>query len=364
MGWILSLAVLAVVAGVFVLRIRQVERSEAEKEPPQVALNEPSDDARGSETKPTPQRLNTTAAPNETPQNMAWVPGGSFWMGSNEFPDARPEHLIYVDGFWLDTYEVTNAQFASFVEATGYQTIAERPLDPEEFPDVPKEDLKPGSIVFTPPQVAVPLDNHLAWWQYVPGANWRHPEGPDSTITGRENHPVVQIAWHDAVAYAQWAGKRLPTEAEWELAARGGLDRQRYCWGGDLRDGTRWQSNIWQGHFPNENSQGDGFNGTAPVGSFKRGGYGLYDMSGNVWEWCADWYRPDYYVASERKNPSGPESSFDPQEPDQPKRVQRGGSYLCSDSYCLRYVPGARGKGEPKSAASHIGFRCARSAER
>ncbi len=308
-------------------------------------------------------RLNDGAAPGPAPEGMAWVPGGWFWMGQGGYPDTLPEHLVYVDGFWADAHEVTNAEFAKFVEATGYKTIAERPLDPAEFPTVPPEDLKPGSIVFKAPPGPVSLDNFLQWWTYVPGACWKHPEGPDSTIAGREDHPVVQIAWHDAVAYAEWAGKRLPTEAEWELAARGGLDRAEYCWGNELREGADWRSNIWQGKFPAENTAGDGFVGTAPVGSFPPNGYGLYDVSGNVWEWCADWYRPDYYERSAEKNPAGPASSFDPQEPGIPKRVQRGGSFMCADVYCRRYVPGARGKGEPSSAAGHIGFRCVKSPE-
>ena len=264
----------------------------------------------------------------------------------------------------MDRHEVTNAQYARFVEATGYRTVAEIKPDPREFPDVPPEDLKAGSIVFSPPDHPVNLNDHLQWWTYVAGADWRHPEGPDSNLEGREQHPVVHVAWPDAVAYAEWAGKRLPTEAEWELAARGGLDRELYCWGHELRPGGRWQSNIWQGSFPNENSTGDGFRATAPVGSFSANGYGLFDVSGNVWEWCADWYRPDTYETSEKKNPAGPDSSFDPQEPFMPKRVQRGGSFLCSDAYCTRYVPGGRGKGEPSSAASHVGFRCARSANK
>jgi formylglycine-generating enzyme required for sulfatase activity len=294
---------------------------------------------------------------------MAWIPGGWFWMGDNEFPDALPEHLVYVDGFWMDTREVTNAEFARFVQATGYKTVAEQPIDPAEVPGVPPEMLKPGSIVFSPPPGPVPLDNHFQWWSFVPGANWRHPEGPDSTVEGRAQHPVVHVAWHDAVAYAKWAGKRLPTEAEWELAARGGLDRAHYCWGNSLREGGRWRSNIWQGNFPNHNSEADGFRRTAPVGSFPPNGYGLYDVSGNVWEWCSDWYRPDYYLTSPQQNPAGPDSSFDPQEPGTPKRVQRGGSFMCADQYCKRYVPGARGKGEPRSAAGHIGFRCAKTAK-
>jgi formylglycine-generating enzyme required for sulfatase activity len=308
-------------------------------------------------------QLNERDAPEPGPEGMAWVPGGWFWMGDNnpEFPDAQPEHLVYVDGYWMDKHEVTNAEFAKFVEATGYKTVAEIPPDPKDFPGVPEDKLVAGSIVFTPPKEAVPLENHLAWWSYVPGASWRNPEGPESTIEGRENHPAVHIAFVDAEAYAKWAGKRLPPEAEWEFAARGGLDRQPYCWGGQLMPGDQWQSNIWQGKFPIENKRDDGFLRTAPVGSFKPNGYGLLDISGNVWEWCSDWYRPDYYLHSPDKNPAGPEDSFDPLEPGMPKRVQRGGSYLCSDMYCTRYVPGARGKGEPTSAAGHIGFRCVKS---
>ncbi len=339
--WAWTILAVAVVAGVFGLGFWQTDESTARAYPP---------------------KLNRSTAPGPVPDGMVWVPGGSFWMGDNNFPDAQPEHLVYVDGFWMDQFEVTNAQFARFVEATGYRTIAERPPDPREFPDVPPEELRPGSIVFKPPDQAVPLDDALQWWTYMPGANWRHPEGPESSLEGREKHPVVHIAWHDAVAYCEWASKRLPREAEWEFAARGGLDRQRYCWGNELRDGGRWRSNIWQGHFPNQNTAGDGFVATAPVGSFPAGGYGLYDMSGNVWEWCADWYRHDYYEHGLARNPTGPDSSFDPLEPNQPKRVQRGGSFMCSDQYCKRYVPGARGKGEPSSAASHIGFRAVRSA--
>jgi sulfatase modifying factor 1 len=298
------------------------------------------------------------------PDGMIWIPGGEFLMGDTDpiFPDAKPVHRVYVDGFWMDRTEVTNAQFARFVQATGYVTVAERPPNPKEFPTVPQEKLVPGSIVFSPPDKEVSLDQPLSWWRYVPGANWRHPEGPGSNLRGRENHPVVHICWYDARAYAKWAGKRLPTEAEWEYAARGGLEQKRYCWGDELLPGGKWQANIWQGDFPRRNTKEDGFERTAPVGSFPANGYGLFDMSGNVWEWCADWYRPDYYAKSPGRNPQGPDSSFDPSEPNLPKRVQRGGSFLCSDVYCARYRPGARGKGEPGSAASHIGFRCVRSA--
>jgi formylglycine-generating enzyme required for sulfatase activity len=297
------------------------------------------------------------------PEGMVWVPGGSFRMGDEDarFPDAQPVHLVHVDGFWMDKTEVTNAQFVRFVEATGYQTVAERKPDPKDFPGAPPENLVPGSIVFTPPKAEVSLENHYVWWRYVPGACWRHPEGPGSDLKGRENHPVVHVCWEDAAAYAKWAGKRLPTEAQWEYAARGGLERKPYGWGDELLPGGKWQANIWQGRFPVENTLADGYRTTAPVGSFPPNGYGLYDMAGNVWEWCADWYRPDYYKISPQRNPLGPDSSHDPAEPGIPKRVQRGGSFLCSDLYCVRYRPGTRGKGAVDSGQSHAGFRCVRS---
>lgn len=297
------------------------------------------------------------------PEGMVWIPPGEFSMGDEDFPnDAVPVHKVALSGFWLDKTEVTNRQFARFVAATGYVTIAERKPDPKDFKDLPPEELakvEPFSAVFTPPDENVSLQNHLVWWRAVPGASWKHPEGPDSSIDGKEDHPVVHVSWEDAVAYARWAGKRLPTEAEWEYAARGGLDRKKFVWGDDLKPGDQWAANIWQGQFPRENTKEDGFPRTAPVASYPANGFGLHDMSGNVWEWCADWYRPDYYRVSEPTNPPGPSSSYDPMEPGVPKRVQRGGSFLCSDLYCIRYRPGARGKGEPKSAASHIGFRCA-----
>jgi formylglycine-generating enzyme required for sulfatase activity len=291
---------------------------------------------------------------------MVWIPGGAFWMGGNDdqMPDARPVHRVALDGFWMDRHEVTNAEFARFVESTGYETVAERRPDPRDFPGADPADLVPGSVVFTPPDRDVSLDDHLQWWAWVPGASWRHPEGPGSDLEGRMDHPVVHVAWDDAVAYARWAGKRLPTEAEWEYAARGGLDRKRYTWGDELTPGGTWMVNNWQGRFPRENRLLDGFRATAPVGSFPPNGFGLRDMAGNVWEWCADWYRPDAYRDSPTHNPRGPTDSFDPAEPGVPKRVQRGGSFLCSDLYCIRYLPGARGKGEPSSGASHVGFRC------
>jgi formylglycine-generating enzyme required for sulfatase activity len=292
---------------------------------------------------------------------MVWVTGGTFWMGDSDFPDAQPVRQVTVDGFWMDTTEVTNAQFAQFVRATGYVTVAERAPDPKEFPGVPPEQLKAGSVVFTPPPTAVPLDDLGQWWSYVPGADWRHPDGPGSKIDGKDNLPVVHVCYADAAAYAKWAGKRLPTEAEWEFAARGGMERKPYAWGDGQKPGGVWPANIWQGNFPNENTAEDRFPRAAPVASFPPNPFGLHDMAGNVWEWCADWYRPDAYAAGPARNPQGPADSLDPLEPGVPKRVQRGGSFLCSDLYCVRYKPGARGKGEVMSGASHLGFRCARS---
>jgi formylglycine-generating enzyme required for sulfatase activity len=345
--------------GLALLNLQTRDDRKAQGDPP------PQNEVEDLPAKTDPPPLNEAKAPPEAPEGMVWVPGGWFWMGSTHeaFKDAIPVHLVYVDGFWMDRTEVTNAQFAKFVEETKYITVAERDPDPKDFPGVPKEKLVAGSIVFTPPPDAVDLNNHLAWWQYVKGASWQHPEGPGSSIKGRENHPVVHVCWEDAVAYAKWAGKRLPTEAEWEFAARGGLDRKPYVWGDELKPEGKWMANIWQGEFPSKNAQEDGFRGTAPVGSFPANGYGLHDLSGNVWEWCADWYRPDYYKHSPRRNPQGPDDSFDPNEPGVAKRVQRGGSILCSDVYCIRYMNGGRGKGEVQSGSSHVGFRCIRSAK-
>ncbi|PRY36037.1 formylglycine-generating enzyme required for sulfatase activity [Spirosoma oryzae] len=291
---------------------------------------------------------------------MVWIPGGSFRMGSDEFADARPVHSVTVDGFWMDTHEVTNADFARFVKQTGYRTTAERPLDPADYPDVPADKLVPGSAVFTPPAQGVSLDNPLQWWQYVGGANWQHPAGPGSSIRGHEDEPVVHVSYDDAVAYARWAGKRLPTEAEWEFAARAGLEEQPYYWGNTQQPGGKWVANIYQGDFPQRNTQADGFAGIAPVKRFPANPYGLYDMDGNVWEWCQDLYRPDYYSQSPTANPPGPADSYDPEEPGSVKRVQRGGSFLCSDQYCTRYKAGSRGKGEVSSGSNNLGFRCVR----
>lgn len=279
-------------------------------------------------------------------------------MGTSGFADASPVHEVTVDGFWMDEHEVTNAQFARFVAATGYQTVAERPLDPKDFPDVPLDALQPGSAVFTPPNQSVGLANHLQWWRYVVGASWRRPEGPGSDIQGREHEPVVHIAYDDAAAFAKWAGKRLPTEAEWEYAARAGHSGTKYYWGDELKPEGEWIANVYQGSFPAEDKGEDGFRGVAPVKSYASNAWGLYDMDGNVWEWCSDYYRSDYYEDSPSDNPKGPSDSHDPMEPGAVKRVQRGGSFLCNEQYCERYIAGSRGKGEISSGSNNLGFRC------
>ena len=320
-----------------------------------------------------PTLANAAPPPTKQPEGMAWIPGGEFSMGCADprgiphggpdpMGDARPIHRVRISGFWMDRTEVTNSQFAAFVKATGYVTVAERKPRQEDFPDAPPENLVAGSVVFTPPSDPVPLDNHLRWWAYVANADWRHPLGPDSSIEGCDDLPVVHVAYEDAEAYAAWAGKRLPTEAEWEFAARGGLSGAVYPWGDEFRPHGRWMANTWQGAFPRENTADDGHKGLAPVAQYPANAYGLHDISGNAWEWCSDWYRPDAYATltpgTAADNPQGPDSSFDPQEPGQPKRVQRGGSYLCTDQYCARYIVGTRGKGEISSATNHIGFRC------
>jgi formylglycine-generating enzyme len=322
-----------------------------------------------------PTIANTGTPPVPAPQGMVWIPGGEFSMGAADprgtpdggpdpMSDARPIHRVYVDGFWMDETEVTNEQFAGFVQATAYVTVAERTPRAEDYPGAPPENLVAGSVVFTPPREAVPLDNHYRWWSYVPGASWRRPRGPGSNIERKGRFPVVHVAYEDAEAYARWAGKRLPTEAEWEFAARGGLSGKVYAWGDEFRPEGAWKANTHQGQFPLEDKADDGYLGIAPVGRFAAEGYGLRDMSGNVWEWVSDWYRPDYYarLAAQGvvRNPQGPETSHDPSEPTEKKRVHRGGSYLCTDQYCTRYMVGTRGKGEVTTGSDHMGFRCVR----
>ncbi|MFZ9791353.1 MAG: formylglycine-generating enzyme family protein [Gemmataceae bacterium] len=307
----------------------------------------------------------------KSPEGMVWIPPGEFFMGDDsdpkKYPDALPIHKVRLKGFYIDVTEVTNAQFRKFVDATNYKTIAEQPLDPKDFPDVPLEKLKPGAGVFSPPkQEVVDCSECNQWWEYKEGVCWKHPEGPNSNLNGKENHPVVYIAWDDAVAYCKWAGKRLPTEAEWEYAARGGLERKAYAWGNDSPFEGKPRANIWQGPFPNRNDKTDGFLLTSPVRTFPPNGYGLYDVSGNVWEWCADWYRPDSYSMPDHLlgpgipavNPKGPGTPIDPHGNQSKVRVQRGGSFLCSSNYCVRYRVGLRMHGAQDTGLSHTGFRC------
>jgi len=317
---------------------------------------------------------NKRPAPGKAPAGMAWIPGGEFSMGAQEnasmndvgmqaTKDSRPIHRVYVDGFWMDKTDVTNAEFSRFVKATGYVTIAERKPRAEDFPGAPPENLVAGAVIFSPPDHPVPLTDHYQWWAYVHGANWRHPEGPQSSLKGRENFPVVDVAYQDAMAYAKWAGKRLPTEAEWEFAARGGLSGKVYPWGDEFRPGGKWMANTHQGTFPTKDSGEDGHIGISEVALFPPNGYGLYDMAGNVWQWTSDWYRPDYYArlmvaGRTARNPQGPGASYDPAEPAEKKKVQRGGSFLCTDQYCSRYMVGTRGKGESSTGTNHLGFRC------
>jgi len=316
----------------------------------------------------------------QAPPGMVWVPGGEYRMGSESaiaWPAEAPAHRVRVSGFWMDVTEVTNDQFGVFVEATGYVTTAEREIDLDELmqqvppgtPPVPEEMLQPGSLVFVGTDGPVPLNDASQWTQFVYGADWRHPEGPDSSIANRGGHPVVQVSWDDAAAYAAWAGKRLPTEVEWELAARGGLDGKPYAWGEGPLDMQSPQANTWNGSFPHENTGQDGWVRTAPVGSFEPNGYGLHDMAGNVWEWCDDWYRADHHRAqsdaSEGEGPAqplSPKSYWNPNMPFEKQRVIKGGSFLCHESYCASYRPSARLGTSYDTGSSHVGFRCVSSA--
>jgi len=316
---------------------------------------------------------------------MVWIPGGRFTMGSTDplaRPDESPKHTVEVRGFWMDATEVTNAEFRRFVEATGYKTIAERPIDwealrkqvPEGTPKPPEEMLKPGSLVFVQPEAGERADAHVDWWRWTPGADWRHPQGPGSSIDGRDQHPAVHIAHSDALAYCAWAGKRLPTEAEWEFAARGGLEGRINAWGDEPVDpgaGKPWRCNIWQGDFPRTNFGFDGAIRSAPVRRYAPNGFGLYDMAGNVWEWCADRYSDTEYADRVKSagagavivDPKGPAKSRDPRNPHEPEtRVQRGGSFLCNDSYCASYRPSARMSASPDTGLEHVGFRCVKDA--
>ncbi|MGI9534158.1 MAG: formylglycine-generating enzyme family protein [Thermodesulfobacteriota bacterium] len=310
---------------------------------------------------------------NQKTIGMVAIPSADFMMGGNDKlarPDELPRHRVLLDSFWIDETEVTNKQFKEFVKETGYVTTAEQKPDWNELkkqlpPGTPKPDdsiLVPGSLVFKPPRGRVNLNDHYQWWAWIPGANWKSPLGPNSSIDGLDNHPAIHVSWFDAERYCKWDGKRLPTEAEWEWAARGGLNDKNYSWGNEDIEKGKLKANTWNGSFPDFNNSKDGFKVTAPVKSFPPNNYGIYDIAGNVWEWTSDWYRPDYYAKVNKpegiKNPQGPKDSFDPAEPTAPKKIHRGGSFLCNDSYCSGYRVAFRMKTSPDSGLSHAGFRC------
>lgn len=307
---------------------------------------------------------------------MVFIPAGALNMGGdNNQADQNeyPKHEVFIDAFWMDETEVTNSEFAKFVEETKYKTIAERPIIWEEIaetlpPNTPKPPdslLQPGALVFQKTAQPVRLDNPGLWWRWTIGANWQHPEGPESNLEGKENHPVVQIAWEDAVAYCQWAKKRLPTEAEWEWAARGGKTDNVYPWGNEQVEEGVAKANYWQGLFPYQNTEKDGFFTTAPVKSYTSNGYGLYDMGGNVWEWCGDWFDFEYYKKenASAKNTLGPAKGYNPSMPFQQEKVVRGGSFLCNDDYCSGYRNSRRMGSTPDTGLNHTGFRCVKSVD-
>ena len=302
-------------------------------------------------------------------KGMVWIPGGIFLMGAEGFyPEERPVRQVRGEGFWMDEQTVTVADFRRFVKATAYITVAERPLNPADYPDADPALLQPGSLVFNKTHGPVDLNDYRNWWAWVPGANWRHPEGPESNLHGREHHPVVHVAWEDALAFARWADKALPTEAEWEFAARGGLDGKTFVWGDEFAPKGRAMANTWQGEFPWQNLLADRFEGTSPVGSFPPNGYGLYDMAGNVWEWTADYWVPQHpeehthACCGPIENPRvlSPEQSFNVGQPGAqfPRHVVKGGSHLCAPNYCLRYRPAARQPQSVETSMAHLGFRC------
>lgn len=320
-----------------------------------------------------PSRFNAFGQKVDKHDGMVWIPSGTFLMGGDNQQarkDEYPKHGVKLNGFYMDATEVTNAQFSEFVKATGYITTAEKDINWEEIksqvpPNTPKPPdsvLKAASLIFVPTKSEVDLNDYSQWWAWTRGANWKHPHGPSSDIIGKDNYPVTHVSWDDAVAYSKWAGKRLPTEAEWEYAARGGLVNNTYSWGNKFEETGVSKCNFWQGNFPYLNLNKDGFMGAAPVKSFAPNGFGLYDVAGNVWEWCADFYNNDYYTQLSKVklaiNPKGPTKSFDPDEPLITKRVMRGGSFLCNDSYCSGYRVSARMKSSPDSGMEHLGFRC------
>jgi sulfatase modifying factor 1 len=307
------------------------------------------------------------SVPADAPHDdMAWIPGGTFLMGSDKhYPEEAPAHKVKVSGFWMDLIAVTNREFARFVDETGYVTAAERPANSDDYPGAKPEMLAPSSVMFSKPRQRVDLNDHYNWWVYVRGANWRHPRGPASSIKRLPDHPVVHVAFEDAEAYAKWAGKELPTEAEWEFAARGGLEAAEFVWGDEMTPGGRHMANTWQGEFPWQNLCEDGYEGTSPVASFAANGYGLYDMAGNVWEWTIDWYQEHGKIDSPCctiDNPRGArrDDSLDPCQPQIsiPRKVMKGGSHLCAPNYCRRYRPAARMAQPVDTSTNHLGFRC------
>lgn len=324
----------------------------------------------------TTSSVNRDNAPAVKVPGMVWVPGGTFVMGTDEaeaYEHERPAHEVKVSGFWMDENEVTNEQFQRFVKATGYITVAERKPSWEELkkqsppgtPAPPDSLLVPGSLVFNPPNhPVVSLDDYSQWWRWMPGADWKHPEGRGSNLDGKMQWPVVHVAYEDALAYCKWSGKRLPTEAEWEFASRGGTEQQRYAWGNELKVNGRFMANTFQGSFPTHNSAEDGFEKLAPVKSFPPNPFGLYDMIGNVWEWTSDWYDVRYFKVLAKSpvsvDPPGPEGPYDPNEPYAIKRVSKGGSFLCASDYCVNYRPSARQGTAFDSGMSNLGFRCVR----
>jgi formylglycine-generating enzyme required for sulfatase activity len=302
------------------------------------------------------------------PAGMIWIPGGTFRMGSDKhYPEERPVRRVMVDGFWIDRHPVTNEQFRLFVEKTGYVTFAEVPPDARNYPGALPWMLKAGSLVFTPPRHPVNLGDLTNWWTFAFGANWRRPYGKDSTVSGLDDHPVVHISYRDAAAYAAWAGKEMPTEAEWEFAAQGGLDGAEFAWGDVLTPGGRHMANTWQGQFPWQNLAKDGFRRTSPVEAFPANGYGIFDMIGNVWEWTVDWYSsrhvgdaPKACCIPENPRGGGETASYDPTQPEIkiPRKVLKGGSHLCAPNYCRRYRPAARFPQPIDTSTCHVGFRC------
>lgn len=357
------------------LSVISISCSEDDKKTPAVAGQDTGAVACAADL---PSRFSTTvtdpitAGTDTSSEGMILVKGGEFEMGATDDEGRRdeyPAHPVRVDDFYIDATEVTNAQFKKFVDATGYITTAEIKPDWEELkkqlpagtPKPPESELQAASLVFESPGRQVDLHNPGQWWRWTAGADWKHPRGPNSNITGKENHPVVHVSWYDAVAYCKWAGKRLPTEAEWEWAARGGLRQMKYPWGNEDPEIGKPKSNTWQGVFPASNTQADGHFNSAATKSFAPNNYGLFDMAGNVWEWCADWYDAQYYNSVKGSllvNPKGPTKSNDPAEPAMPKKVVRGGSFLCNASYCKGYRVAARMSTSPDTGLEHTGFRC------